>query len=233
MKIIIISILTILYGTSQSQTNSGELELIFLNCETNKSSTPKDAYLTSVDSSFVLKIEDSFDIYNYKTINEGKYNLTYINIFGQKMNKEIEVKANISSLYAVCVEKVKEYKPENLIEKLEDDFRLEILFSSVGCFHSNNETLTINSKNGNIKAKFIRGSTQIIAKNILPIQLSYLQTFEKELRLLNDYKLGCTTVDSYTIRFNGNKIRLVDDTCNWDGYLKLKKMIIAIDEHLR
>jgi len=101
-----------------------------------------------------------------------------------------------------------------LIEQLQNGESYSIEITSVGCFHGTRQTLVVYNEEGVLKANF-----NDISMELSNADIQAFVSFEDELRSL---KIGgCTTVDTYVLRFGNDTFRTNDGTCNWNGGKKL------------
>jgi len=101
-----------------------------------------------------------------------------------------------------------------LVEIIQNGESFDIEITSIGCFNGSRQTLTI-SKEANIISAQLQGNT----KKLTDLDIQTLIDFEHQLRTL---KIGgCTTVDTYVLRYQAESFRTSDGTCNWHGYRKI------------
>ena len=92
------------------------------------------------------------------------------------------------------------------VDRLELEDSYEITIRSVGCFHNSTHTIRI-SKDENDFVAFL-GENKV---GLNSEKLAALRRFEKQLRFIRSG--GCTTVDTYILKFGGETLIYNDDTC--------------------
>jgi hypothetical protein len=105
-------------------------------------------------------------------------------------------------------------KPINWIESLENGDSYDIEITSLGCFGGSRQNVTLLKKADHISAQLQEKTIQLTDTDYQTIV-----NFENELRSLQ--MGGCTTIDTYVIRFRGQKFQTSDGTCSWHGYRKI------------
>jgi len=106
-----------------------------------------------------------------------------------------------------------------IIELLQNGESYEIEITSVGCFSGSRQTLVISKESDVFTANF-----QEVDKVLSTDDIEALRIFELQLRSLN--MGGCTTVDTYVIRYGNDTFQTSDGTCSWNGGRKLLDAII-------
>ncbi len=105
-----------------------------------------------------------------------------------------------------------------IIELLQDGENYTIEITSIGCFNGTRQTLTVFKEAGIVTAGFQDSSKVLSEKDI-----EALIAFEVQLRAL---KIGgCSTVDTYVLRYGNGKFKTSDGTCNWNGGKKLLQLL--------
>lgn len=106
------------------------------------------------------------------------------------------------------------YNAPTIIEMLQNGERYSIEITSLGCFHGTRQTLTV-SKEADIVTAHFQDKTIVLSEK----EIQALVNFELQLR---DLKIGgCTTVDTYVLRYGQDKFQTSDGTCMWNGGKKL------------
>ncbi len=112
-------------------------------------------------------------------------------------------------------DKLSSGEPElTLIESLENGESFSIEITSIGCFHGKRQTILI-SKETNV----VTASWGAISKLLTDEDIQTFKSFEIELRKLK--MGGCSTVDTYVLRFGNQMFQTSDGTCSWHGYRPL------------
>jgi len=101
-----------------------------------------------------------------------------------------------------------------LVEILQNGESYSIEITSVGCFGGSRQTLTVSRE-----ADVISAQLQENTKELSDADIQTFIDFEHQLRALQIG--GCTTVDTYVLRFQGESFRTSDGTCSWHGYRKI------------
>lgn len=104
-----------------------------------------------------------------------------------------------------------------IIELLENGERYSIEITSIGCFNGTRQTVTI-SRNENVYTANFQDEIKVLSEE----DISIIINFESRLHSLEIG--GCTTVDTYVLRYAGNEFRTSDGTCSWNGGSKLLKI---------
>lgn len=126
-----------------------------------------------------------------------------------------------SAFVNVNPEKVSIAKQEpapTIIGSLQNGESYSIEISSVGCFHGTRQTVLVSKE-----ADVFTVSFQDFSKILTEEDIKAFRTFELQLQALQIG--GCTTVDTYVIRYGNETFRTSDGTCSWNGG---KKLIQAI-----
>ncbi len=113
------------------------------------------------------------------------------------------------------------YQEQNLtiIESLKNGESYSIEITSIGCFHGKRQTIVVSKEADVLIAKF-QDKKVVLSK----IKIEAFKTFEKELRSISIG--GCTTVDTYIIRYGNENFQTSDGTCSWNGGRKLLDVLI-------
>jgi len=104
-----------------------------------------------------------------------------------------------------------------LIELLQNGESYSIEITSIGCFNGSRQTLTISKE-----ADIISGHLNDNSIELSAIDIQTFIDFEHALRNLKTG--GCSTVDTYVLRYQGETFRTSDGTCSWHGYRPLLKI---------
>jgi len=111
-----------------------------------------------------------------------------------------------------CIQ-VQENNP-TIIELLEEGESYSIEITSIGCFNGTRQTVVVSNEAGVLRANCQENSIVLTDKDI-----QAFVNFENQLRSL---KIGgCTTVDTYVLRYRNEKFQTSDGTCTWNGGRKL------------
>lgn len=109
--------------------------------------------------------------------------------------------------------------PATIIEQLQNGESYFIEITSIGCFNGTRQTVVI-SKNENVYTANVQDDIKVLSET----DINAFIEFEKQLRALK--MGGCTTVDTYVLRYRGSEFRTSDGTCSWNGGSKLLKIFV-------
>ena len=128
---------------------------------------------------------------------------------------------SVSALVNVNFEEANEAQQESaltIIESLQNGESYSIEITSVGCFNGKRQTIVISREVDILTAEYLNFSKILTEQDI-----SAFITFELQLHSLK--MGGCSTVDSYVIRYGNETFQTSDGTCNWNGGKKLLRAI--------
>jgi len=152
----------------------------------------------------------------------GVYKLVYRSIFEQQVTQEVKITEEREYNVSLCVNfvdyKKEAYKP--IINQLKSGESYEVEMLSRGCFHATEESFKITKDAKGFIVKWGNDSKRLTENDIKAIQ-----RFEIELSLKKGF--GCTTVDTYTVTFQGKKQESRDGSCNWDGFIFLHEQLFG------
>lgn len=112
----------------------------------------------------------------------------------------------------------KQEPASTIIESLQNGESYSIEITSVGCFNGTRETVVVSRETDTLSVSF-----QDFSKTLTEADIEAFKTFEVELRELS--MGGCSTVDTYVLRFGNETFQTSDGTCSWNGGKKLLKAI--------
>lgn len=101
----------------------------------------------------------------------------------------------------------------------------EVDFNSLGCFHNSTYRLVL-TKNGKITTATLENNNQIQIRILNDEQLRAFRKFIRQLKKLKEEE-GCTTVDTYLVKYNTETIKKIDGGCEWRGFNKLREAIFT------
>lgn len=101
----------------------------------------------------------------------------------------------------------------------------EVDFNSMGCFHNSTYRLVL-TKNGKITTAALENNNQIQIRILNDEQLRAFRKFIRQLKNLKEED-GCTTVDTYLVKYNTETIKRVDGGCGWKGFRNLKEILFT------
>ena len=179
----------------------------------------------------VLKDGKIFKILNPKYENQqslknlelGTYSLVYKSLFEKETTQIVKITEYISYKVELCtnfIDYEKEtYKP--IINQLKENDSYKVEMSSQGCFHSEKDSFTITRKSQD--DYYIHWSDK--SKKLSEKDIESIEHFEIELNYMN--RFGCTTVDTYSVVYNGNSNLILDGSSGWDGFIYVRKEIFG------
>ena len=153
-----------------------------------------------------------------KNLEVGTYSLVYKSLFKIETTQIVKITEYKSYKIQLCtnfIDYEKEiYKP--IINQLTENNSYKVEMSSQGCFHSEKDSFTItrNTKDD----YYIKWGEK--SKKLNEQDIESIGHFEIELNHMNSF--GCTTVDTYTVVYNGNSILISDGSCDWNGFMYLR-----------
>lgn len=148
----------------------------------------------------------------------GNYRLEYTSIFGKK--ESINIQLTEEKLYKVKLDvahidySLESYVP--IIDRLQIGESYSIEINSLGCFHHSREKLLIKRTSKQYILKY-KGKKRVLNEN----KLQAIRNFEFELNYM-DTK-GCTTEDTYHLKYKDHELNITDGSCSWNGDIYLKK----------
>ena len=159
-----------------------------------------------------------------KDYNSGTYQVTYKNLYGQTTTKTVTVPDCGEYEIALCPDELPTYS-HNSLAALQNGETVNVYFNSQGCFHTDQEVLSLTKQNGAISATLLfGGKTKTIKLN--NSQLEAFKRFENELVVVEDGG-GCTTTDTYTFVTKTKKFEKVDGGCEWNGFNILRNTLFG------
>jgi len=161
----------------------------------------------------------------------GKYQLSFVNIYGQRMRKTLNVPDSGEFTFRICQDQTDDQRV-NTLSKLKIGESVSIWFKQTGCFSDGNARLRITRKSGFFMALLDdhgNGSHMILTAKLTPKMESDFTGFENELRLIKDGG-RCTTQDYYTIESKYGAYTKRDGFCNWEGFYFLKQSFFGQSE---
>ncbi|MRI00431.1 hypothetical protein GH721_07770 [Kriegella sp. EG-1] len=110
-----------------------------------------------------------------------------------------------------------------IIDRMLISDSLDITFHSAGCFNNTTKTISIIKNDSNFIAVF--NNTEIILN---PSKVEALRNFENQLKTTQP--TGCSTIDTYILKYRNEKNVYKDDTCsNFYGKLLLQNLEIEFN----
>ena len=128
------------------------------------------------------------------------FSVAHIFVFAQKSSEQKDLR-------------LRDPEP-TLIESLQNGESFSIEITSIGCFNGSRQTVFISKEEDTVTA-----SLNDVSKLLTDTDIETLKSFELQLQSLK--MGGCTTIDTYVLRFGNQTFQTSDGTCSWHGYRKL------------
>lgn len=158
------------------------------------------------------------------SIKGGKYIFVYENTFGKQVKNEIFVSDSKNYKISINPDRLDEKLKSLAFENVSND-EVKLIYRSSGCFHLQNDSITIINKGGYYFIYDGNGKLKKIDKKVV----EHFVDLENRIRNIPQ-KRGCTTVDSFIFRYKGKSDTIYDGTCNFSfvsniiNYRKKKKI---------
>jgi hypothetical protein len=154
----------------------------------------------------------------------GTYTLVYTSLFNKEVNLIVEITSNNEYSIDICTNYI-DYSKETyvpVIDRLQENESYSILLSSQGCFHFTHDTIIIKREKQIYTLSWGDKSKQLTVAD-----MDVIRHFEIELNHMTDN--GCTTTDTYVVKYEGVQIQKIHDgSCMWNGDYYLKKQLFGI-----
>ena len=154
---------------------------------------------------------------------EPKVKIEFENIYKQKLDTVFQITENNQQIY-LCVDKFKDYSSKSLITKaLEERINWNLKMTVAHCFGMDNSELQIIPKKNRIIAKYTyweypensnRKKKRTKKKTITEQQIQYIETFEKQMILMNRPNGGCTSQAYYNLKVGNGEIDIEESSCS-------------------
>jgi hypothetical protein len=155
-----------------------------------------------------------------KNLAFGKYKIEYKTMFEKTENINIEISEKKKYSVDLCLNYIdydsESYKP--FIDLLKNGEEYSIQVSSQGCFHSTDEKIIITRKVDKYYLNY--GATNKLLNNA---DIKAIRKFEIELNYMESF--GCTTSDTYVVKYKKKEVKISDGSCSWNGDYYLKKKL--------
>ncbi len=162
--------------------------------------------------------------YSFST-SKSELRIEFENIFRQKIDTILKLSKK-NTHYKICEDQFKNYELKTSVEKsIEIKKKWALQYSSMGCFHWDNESILITYKREKVYAIYKTNKKRKQKIRLTQEKINLLILFEKKLKLMNKPKGGCTTSDIYTINSDTEKYKIIDSSCLWNGYFNLKEKL--------
>ena len=173
-------------------------------------------------------IENKEGKFVIKNLSKGNYKIEFTNIYGQIIQKDISVN-KLKSKIKICIEEFNDTGEETFFQKLTTKNILELKFNSWGCSHWEKGKINFFQNDNDLFGELIENGNPSIRKKLSSNDLQYLIIFERKLRQIKNNEWGCTTEDSYHLTMGKEHLKIIDETCDWNGYYKMKKEIFNLE----
>jgi len=157
-----------------------------------------------------------------KDLEFGIYTLIYMSLFDKEEMVIVEITENKKYTATLCTNYI-DYSKETyipIIDQLKKRDSYSIVISSRGCFHSTQDTMTIKR---NEAIYTISWGTQ--SKTLSLADIESIRHFEMELNYMS--RIGCTSTDTYLIKYNETIKQINDGSCQWNGNDYLQKQLFS------
>lgn len=193
------------------------------------------------DDHLLKTVSEKKNLLIFDSLTKGNYKIKYKTIYNQFIEMDvlfddttrlnIPAKYKIRNLYLDSINHEKiNYK--SVISQLSNDETYKIKYISYnkeinGSHYSSNlDSLMITKKD-----RVFQLTHWIIDMPLDSTQLNYFEKFEKELYLISSIS-NCSNTSKYRIHFRRKVLKYIDNTCEWNGFKKLKKKLFSIDKIL-
>jgi hypothetical protein len=225
-----VALFSLLFISTMAFTQSKDVVLVFRHCEYDLESYSNRYFSILNKDSFSLSYERLQEgTYQFHINAYGPYTLQYPNIFGQNIQKSLTIDG-LTNTIAVCVDEFVDTKKTTFIGALKATDKLEIQYYWPCC--DINEKATFYIKDSVHYGELFKGKKKRKTKKLTNEQVQFLIDFEKKLNHIQNGQHNCEIKECYSLYFNGNlELRHFDETCDWSGFAKLKKIIFAIEDN--
>lgn len=169
----------------------------------------------------------------FKT-SEPKVAIEFENIYKQKLDTVFQITENHQRIY-LCVDKFKDYNSSSLIAKaLENRTNWNLKMTVVHCFGIDDSELEITPKKNGLLAKYTyweypensnKKKKYVIKKTISEQEIVFVETFEKQMKLMNRPNGDCTLQAYFHLKVGDEEIEIKDSSCSgFDESELLKKL---------
>ena len=158
----------------------------------------------------------------------GKYQLSFVNIYGQQISKILNVPGSGVFTCRICPDQTNDLAV-NTLSKLNIGESVCLRFKETGCFADGSALLRITRKKGCFVASLDdreNGSHKVYTQKLTPKMEADFTDFENQLRLIKDGGL-CTTQDCYTVESKYGTFSKRDGFCYWEGFYLLKRSLFG------
>ena len=221
-KLVIIALIVFTWRSVNAQSI---LQINIKDCRQENSFEYLSDFKVFRGDTLIKNVEPKYDSSQIlKDLKYGKYRIEYKTMFNKTENVNIELidrkKYSIDLCLNFLDHESDSYQP--FITRLENGDSYSIQVSSQGCFHSSKEVITVKRKSNKYYLTFKEEEKLLDTSEIKAIK-----NFEKELNYMKSY--GCTTTDTYILKYKSQEVKISDGSCSWKGYYYLKKELKLIE----
>ena len=154
---------------------------------------------------------------------EPNVKIEFENIYKQKLDTVFQITENNQQIY-LCVDKFKDYSSKSLITKaLKNRTNWNLNMTVVHCFGIDNSELQIIPKKNRVSAKYTyweypensnRKKKYVIKKTLSKQDIVFIETFEKQMKLMNRPNAGCTAQAYYNLKVGDEEIEIEESSCS-------------------
>lgn len=223
------SIFALLFKPTIDFAQSKDVILVFRHCEYDLVSY-NTKYFSVLDKDSMSLSYEKMDqgTYQIHVKSYGQHTLQYSNIFGQKILKTLAIDSITKSL-AICVDEFVDTDQKTFIEALTTSDKLEIQYYWPCC--DINEKALFYLKDGFYFGELYKGKKKRKKSKLTTEQVQFLIDFEKKLNFIQNASHNCDIKECYNLYYNGNlELRHFDESCDWSGFAKLKKIIFGKED---
>jgi hypothetical protein len=163
-------------------------------------------------------LQDTFKIENLEL---GLYKLEYIDIIGNKISKEINIKDDITFKIIIdSIDSSSNFNKTPLMNlKNNETYKIEMKGGCVATMYSFYVVEKLNDE-------YFFEAINFNKTKLDTLDLSYVNKFESELLTINNKDICMSTGRmTYKIIKDGKELEIFDNTCNWNGWGNMFKKI--------
>jgi hypothetical protein len=229
MKLQGIIVIILLLNSFSINGQNAKIKIIQKNCQ-NDENDRRERYLKLIKGTEIIRdsIERKDEMFVIKNLVKGSYKIEFTNIFGQRVRKEVVAK-KLRNKIEICTDNFEDNKEITFIQKISNKNRLQLNFMSFGCEHWVSEKVIFFQIEDDFFGEFIKDEQPPIKKKLSKEQLNYLILFERKLRQIENSMGGCTIEDSYHLILGNEELKMVDESCDWNGFYEMKKKIFELE----
>ncbi len=199
----------------------GTLQVTMRDCRVDGDQWHVDPFKLFRNDSLIMTLDPQY--IRKKTIGDlpfGKYEIQYTTVFERTESIQIEIHENRDYPIELCPHyfdhAADSYIP--IIDQLANRDSYSIEVSMDGCFNSTIETYTIRRKRNKYYILF-KGKEKLLALH----EIEAIRHFEIELNHMESE--GCSSIDTYIIKYKKKEIKITDGSCLWGGDSILKEKL--------